>query len=97
MAIILARVPGDLSPPLRADEASVHATMAVGTSVAASTVLPQVLTTMVCPEINSPGAWPVCTVVTPKSRTHLTSGSWMLNASTARSSGCIAVERSNWS
>ena len=36
-------------------------------------VSPQVFTIVVCPEISSPGAWPVCSVVTPKPRTHSTS------------------------
>ena len=76
---------------------SVTATMASGLTTSASTLRPCVLMTIVCPEISAPGPWPVCSVVTPRERTHSTSGSTGSYASTARSSGCSGADFSSWS
>jgi hypothetical protein len=67
----LLRVPGD-SPGSLACALSprVAAIIAQGTITASSTVSPVVLATSVWPEISAPGACPVCSVVTPKPRTH---------------------------
>ena len=49
--------------------------LAAGTITASSTLPPTVLAMSVWPEITSPGPCPVWMVVTPKLRTHSTSGS----------------------
>ena len=97
MATPRERVPGLLLYACATSGPSVMATAARVSKTASSMVSPRVFTSTVWPLTSAPGPWPVCSVVTPNSRTHSTSFSRALYASTARSEGWMGSERSSWS
>ena len=88
-------MPGDLLSVFWPAVPKVAATARASTITASAAVRPAVLAISVWPEISSPGAWPVCTVVTPKPRIHSIRSSWALKPSIARSSGWIGAECSS--
>ena len=77
MATALDRFPGEL-PDRCAPSPKVALTPQHVWTRSSCSPRPAVFTMQVCPEISSPGECPVCTVVTPKPRTHSTKRSFQL-------------------